>query len=516
MKRSALITAAIYFGFFSGLCAMGGGTSYADFLTIGCGARPSAMGEAFAAIADDANGNFWNPAGITAVDRVSVTAMHMLWFMGDYYDYLSAAAPIDAYTAAAISLNAMIAPSFDSTAGTGAPAPASYDIAGTLTLARNLGNINTRDFTISNISLGLSIKYIYRELAGEDYASFMLFDAGFIAGITDDLKLGIVASDMGYAVYGENSPFNVRMGLSYNFRISNDAGLLVDCDAEKPIDMTDSGFGQLYFNYGAELKIFSRFFLRGGYKAGNTDEGLTAGAGYSWPSVCDVDYAYMPHDALGITSRISLSFKFGNAVARPATGAPQPPANIQVKAGDKTAAVSWEPVRDGGITGYNVYYREKGSEKYIKLNASPIADDLNLKLMLANDITYQFAVASVNRRGLESGFSAPVEASPKKYGGAKPLRVDGIRTSVKDGNIVVEWNETKDEAVAGYNIYYKKSGDGKFKKLNQKPLTENRAALGGLQKKARYFFMATSVSTEGVESDYSEISSEELPEGNAE
>ena len=332
-----------------------------------------------------------------------------------------------------------------------------------------------------------------------------------MAGINQDIRIGITASDMGEAVNGENSPFNVRMGLSYNLRRTNDSGILMDCDVEKPVDMTDTGYRQWLVNAGAEIRFFSRLFLRGGYKSGNSDEGFTVGGGFIWPSVCAIDYAFMPHDELGAAHRISLSFNFGDLVARPAVGAPPPPENVTATAGDRTASVSWDPAGQEDITGYNVYYREKGGEKYSKLNSDPITDERKLTMMLSNDITYQFVVTSVNSRALESVYSPFAGATPKKPESKKPLRVDGVNTSEKDGNIMVEWNDTRDEVVAGYNLYYKKRGDAKFRKLNQKLLSENRATLGGLQKKVRYFFMVTSVSVDGIESDYSEISSQELP-----
>jgi hypothetical protein len=87
----------------------------------------------------------------------------------------------------------------------------------------------------------------------------------------------------------------------------------------------------------------------------------------------------------------------------------------------------------------------------------------------------------------------------------KPMHVDGINISEKNGDIVVEWNDTKDASVAGYNLYYKKAGDRKFSKVNRNLITESSAVLGGLKTKIRYFFMATSVSKDGVESDYSGV-----------
>uniref|UniRef100_A0A7V3RH41 PorV/PorQ family protein n=1 Tax=candidate division WOR-3 bacterium TaxID=2052148 RepID=A0A7V3RH41_UNCW3 len=65
-----------------------------SFLDIGAGARPRALGNAFVAIADDANAVFWNPAGISSLKGVQITGMHSSLFFGTKYDYLAVAAPL--------------------------------------------------------------------------------------------------------------------------------------------------------------------------------------------------------------------------------------------------------------------------------------------------------------------------------------------------------------------------------------------------------------------------------------
>nr|HPI03422.1 UPF0164 family protein [Candidatus Goldiibacteriota bacterium] len=95
--------------------ALGGGTSNADFLKIGVGARSSGMGEAFAAVADDANAAFWNPAGIAQADKWSFTLMHLMWFAGSNYEFLGGIAPIDSATAAGLSVYYFWIPPFNST-----------------------------------------------------------------------------------------------------------------------------------------------------------------------------------------------------------------------------------------------------------------------------------------------------------------------------------------------------------------------------------------------------------------
>ena len=44
------------------------GTTAANFLEIGIGSRPNAMGEAYVAIASDLTSIYWNPAGLANVN----------------------------------------------------------------------------------------------------------------------------------------------------------------------------------------------------------------------------------------------------------------------------------------------------------------------------------------------------------------------------------------------------------------------------------------------------------------
>jgi hypothetical protein len=64
------------------------------FLKIAPGARPSGMGEAFVAIADDASATWWNPAGQAFQRGHELTMMYVRWLpqfnLSDlYYAFLS-------------------------------------------------------------------------------------------------------------------------------------------------------------------------------------------------------------------------------------------------------------------------------------------------------------------------------------------------------------------------------------------------------------------------------------------
>jgi hypothetical protein len=492
---------------------LGEGTSSADFLKIGVGARPSGMGGAYTAVADDANASFWNPAGITSIDRISITAMHLNWYINSMYEFASVVMPVDSMTNMGLSGNFYYVPSFDSTGGSMPSAPASYDFAGTITIAKNLGNLYTKDFTIGNISLGANLTYIKRTLVGIDLGTQFLVDFGMMANITDSLKFGLTAQNIGASMGNDPSPFDVRAGLAYDIIPSKDFALLLAGDIVKPVDMTNPDFQKWYFNLGTELKISNFAFIRAGYKFGQDDQSFTAGGGLAWPGVLTADYAFMPNSELGNTHRVSLSVKFGNTVPRPVVGAPQPPQKVTAIAGDKVVSIGWDPNPEGNIIGYNIYFKEKnGDGKYAKLNKEPIMEEAKFKAILNNDITYLFAVTAINNRNLESVYSSPIDATPKRYEIIKPAKVEGVMTKLEDKNIVVTWNSSSQDFVVGYNLYYKKAGDAKFKRLNQKMLRDTTATLAGLTPKVTYYFMATAVSKDGAESDYSEVATAVLPE----
>lgn len=73
------------------LAAGAGQNPGAVFLMIWPAARPTAMGGAFTAIADDASAIYYNPGGMAFLERTHATLMHSNWlpglYQGMYYEY---------------------------------------------------------------------------------------------------------------------------------------------------------------------------------------------------------------------------------------------------------------------------------------------------------------------------------------------------------------------------------------------------------------------------------------------
>src|SRR5438105_3412392 len=63
------------------------GTTTANFLKLGVGARAVAMGEAYSAVADDATALYWNPAGLARIAKDSAAFMHAPYLASTFYDY---------------------------------------------------------------------------------------------------------------------------------------------------------------------------------------------------------------------------------------------------------------------------------------------------------------------------------------------------------------------------------------------------------------------------------------------
>jgi hypothetical protein len=171
-----------------------------EFLSIGVGADALGMGNAVVAQTGGVNSGYWNPAGLTQVDKwLEVGLMHSEYFAGiSKYDYLGLAHSIDE----------------KSTIGFSAIRFAVDDIPNTTQLIDNDGNINYDNITtftaadygflfsyarklgIEGLSLGGNFKVIHRRVG--DFAKSWGFglDAGAQYHLKEKWKFGVVARDV--------------------------------------------------------------------------------------------------------------------------------------------------------------------------------------------------------------------------------------------------------------------------------------------------------------------------------
>lgn len=171
-----------------------------EFLSIGVGADALGMGNAVVAQSDNVNSAYWNPAGLTSVNKwLEIGLMHSEYFAGiSKYDYLGLAHSIDEKSTLAFSAIRF----------------AVDDIPNTTQLIDNNGNINYDNITTftaadygflfsyarklnpEGLSVGGSFKIIHRRVG--DFAKSWGFglDAGAQYQLKERWKFGLMARDV--------------------------------------------------------------------------------------------------------------------------------------------------------------------------------------------------------------------------------------------------------------------------------------------------------------------------------
>lgn len=279
------------------------GTRAMTFLKIGVGAKAIGMGDSQVAATDDLYASFWNPAGLTKLQRPQLALMHNEWFAEINQEFVGMAFPIGKSNTVGISANFL---SFGDIQGRDQDGNLTeifrpYNIAMTLSYARGIGQ---------SLALGINAKYM-REQISDEKGTGVAFDfGGMYAPSNLPITFGINAQNVGPRVkYVEDAfqlPFVLRLGTAYRF--FNDNAILA-MDFIRPTD-NDNAIG-----LGIGYTIANILQIRTGYKyqLGGNDlgaiSGLTGGFGLSILRF-QIDYALVSFGDLGLTHRLSLIAHF--------------------------------------------------------------------------------------------------------------------------------------------------------------------------------------------------------------
>lgn len=313
------------------------GTTAAQFLKIGAGAKPLSMAGAFAGNNGDINSIYYNPAGIARIYGGEVTFNHANWLADTKYDFFAFALDLgDAGTigASVVSFNVPddIVRTYKYPDGDGRM----FDAGGLsigLTYARNLTD---------KFSIGVSTKII-REWIWNESAMGVAIDLGTLYTTPfNDLKIGASISNFGskmqlegrdlefstdvntitdngtvnqisseYKVDSYEIPLSFRVGLSMDVYKSDILRATASMDAVHPNDNAE------YINGGIEVGYNEMVFARAGYKSlflPDSEQGLCLGAGLNYnvfgKTYVRFDYAFADYGRLLNLHFISVSLKF--------------------------------------------------------------------------------------------------------------------------------------------------------------------------------------------------------------
>ncbi len=259
-----LLTVAVFLA--SPASASDIGTTALPFLEMQQGARPTGMGGAFTAVADDVNALWWNPAGMARSKLTEVTMSHTTFVEDLKTEYVAATRPLPTLKGAVgASLTYMSVPGIEG-----------YDSTG-----RSIGKLTANNYAASagyatflvpgQLSVGFVGKYIGQTLTTQK-GTGMAMDFG-VQYRRDRVGGGLAVQNVGpsFKIGNDTNPLptTIRAGLGYSFN-----QYLLGA-----IDISKSRDGGALAHLGGEFRLTPNFQLRGGWQK---QENLGSGAGLSF------------------------------------------------------------------------------------------------------------------------------------------------------------------------------------------------------------------------------------------
>ncbi len=311
------------------------GTSVANFLKIGIGARAQGMGSAYVAQADEVTALYWNPAGITHILGRQAGFTQIDWISDVKLNFLAGVFSLGnvghvGIAATYLSMGEMKVTNWEHPEGTGETFE-SNDLCVGLTLARKLTD---------RFSVGLQAKYIQEKISSSSASAFALdigtqYQTSFLG-----MKLGMALTNFGtkmklsgrdlsvrvdpYKIDGSNPgdvwasletvewplPIGIRMGASFDILNNRNVRLTGNFDFNDERD-----YKQMWSTGGEAAFLNEMFFIRGGISPRYEDEmrgSFGVGFKYNFSDTYGImlDYAYADLGRLENSSRFSLAVMF--------------------------------------------------------------------------------------------------------------------------------------------------------------------------------------------------------------
>jgi hypothetical protein len=291
------------------------GTSGAQFLKLGGGARAEGMAEAYTALPTDADAMYWNPAAMSRIDGHSVTLMNSLLPAGINYNFLGYGQKVNNNIGAGMSLQYLSQPPIDQTDSSGFATGSTFrpsDIA--LAVGGSYIVHNDELGILNGMSFGATARYVSETITTT--AHTFGFDVGWLSApfrvLDREVHLAYTAQNIGGSIKFQQLSDELPTILRFGSSVELTKGWLLDLDLDEPLD--NAPYVALGTEYRIKYSKEATFAVRGGINsrafgdAGNFS-GLTLGLGARF-SRLGIDYSFAPLGALGMTNTLSVNFSF--------------------------------------------------------------------------------------------------------------------------------------------------------------------------------------------------------------
>jgi long-subunit fatty acid transport protein len=307
------------------------GTSMANFLKVGVGARAAGMGDAYVAVCEDASALYWNPGGLDRMQQNEVLFQQNQWLVDTKIYFVGAGYRLPGIGTVGLSAHFFTSGEIEETTlqqpdGTGRTFTA-QDFA--------LGVAFSRRIT-DRFSTGVQVKYIQEALSLEK-ASTLAIDIGsvFVTNFLNNLRVGMALSNLGGKMKLSGSDLSVQYSVNPDYPTKIIRADLTTEEWDIPLcfrfglatnllkqpgyrwtvagEIMDSRDFIHRLAVGSELAFWEKVFLRSGYKFNTDEDSFTLGAGlnYQWTGLnCRLDYAFVRYGVFDNTQRFSFIFGF--------------------------------------------------------------------------------------------------------------------------------------------------------------------------------------------------------------
>lgn len=344
MKKNITLFIIIFY-LLSGLIVVQGqdetnksGTTAAQFLKLGAGARAMGLAGSIVAHSDDVFSLYWNPAGISKVKGITLAGVYTKWFADIDHQFFGLVIPINSssavgFQAISVNMDPIEITTIDQPHGTSE----FYD-ASDLAIGVSYAAWLTDFFT-----LGITGKYVQQKIYNESASTFA-FDIGSMLNLpVYGMKLGMNFSNFGgkmqmdgrdlireYDLNPNNTlndgveirlktepweiPVNFAVGVALNLLAPADGlqqsttnRLTLSITGNHPTDARE------YASFGLEYGLKESLFLRGGYRLNRDVEKFFYGVGLNIPlsgTEFRFDYSLASFEELDYIHIFSASISF--------------------------------------------------------------------------------------------------------------------------------------------------------------------------------------------------------------
>ncbi len=284
------------------------GTTSNNFLKILAPAKPVALGEGYAALAEDVHSMQFNPAGVAKGMIYEISFTHINWFQNIMYENINFTMPFMNGNFG-LALNWMRLNESMKKTEIDLANPSGYKIQYDFSPYSIFGTICYAGEFSENTYIGANLKilnYSIDEKAPDGSAmSFMadlglLYDMDFLEGGTAALVFKNIGPATTFKTDSFMQPINITGGLAYRYK-----WLALEADAEYYPD------NAVNYSVGAQITLYDAVDLRAGFKGGTIPR-VSYGGGIK-VGTFTVDYAFVPYQSedLGTTHRVTASYAFG-------------------------------------------------------------------------------------------------------------------------------------------------------------------------------------------------------------